>query len=40
MILGMHYACNRLQHIQLQEKKKSSCTKLPALDKPKYTSNI
>lgn len=34
------YVCvyNRLQYVQPQEKKKTSCTKLPALDKPKYYS--
>lgn len=30
------YVYNRLQHVQSQEKKKTSCTKLPALDRPKY----
>jgi len=29
---------NRLQHVQFQEIKKTSCTKLPALDNPKYST--
>jgi len=29
---------NRLQHVQFQEKKKTSCTKLPALDNTKYST--
>lgn len=34
------YTYIRLQNVHFLEKKKnSSCTKLPALDKPKYTSN-
>lgn len=30
--------CIRLQQVQFQEKKKTSCTKLPALDKSKYNT--
>lgn len=37
MVWYMHVCVyNRLQNVQPQEKKKTSCTKLPALDKSKY----
>jgi len=29
---------NRLQHVQFQDKKKTSCTKLPALDNTRYST--